>query len=85
MNKKCRILLYVLSIVMVAGCIAAVARTKESTPEVKVPGEEPAAVVSGEDTEHAGRIAERIVRLPGRRMRPRWRPRRRRRERKPRK
>ena len=39
MNKKCRILLYVLSIVMVAGCIAAVARTKESTPEVKVPGE----------------------------------------------
>ena len=39
---------------MVAGCIAAVARTKESTPEVKVPGEEPAAVVSGEDTEHAG-------------------------------
>ena len=54
MNKKCRILLYVLSIVMVAGCIAAVARTKGSTPEVKVPGEEPAAVVSGEDTEHAG-------------------------------
>ena len=51
MNKKCRILLYVLSIVMVAGCIAAVARTKGSTPEVKVPGEEPAAVVSGEDTE----------------------------------
>ena len=48
MNKKCRILLYVLSIVMVAGCIAAVARTKGSTPEVKVPGEEPAAVVSGE-------------------------------------
>ena len=54
MNKKCRILLYVLSIVMVAGCITAVARTKGSTPEVKVPGEEPAAVVSGEDTEHAG-------------------------------
>ena len=54
MNKKCRILLYVLSIVMVAGCIAAVARTKGSTPEVMVPGEEPAAVVSGEDTEHAG-------------------------------
>lgn len=53
MNKKCRILLYVLSIVMVAGCITAVARTKGSTPEVKVPGEEPAAVVSGEDTEHA--------------------------------
>ena len=46
--------MYVLSIVMVAGCIAAVARTKGSTPEVKVPGEEPAAVVSGEDTEHAG-------------------------------
>ncbi len=43
-----------LSIVMVAGCIAAVARTKGSTPEVMVPGEEPAAVVSGEDTEHAG-------------------------------
>lgn len=54
MNKKYRIILYVLSIVMVAGCIAAVARTKGSTPEVKVPGEEPAAVVSGEDTEHAG-------------------------------
>ena len=54
MNKKCRIILYVLSIVMVAGCIAAVARTKESTPEVKVPGEEPAAAVSGEDTERAG-------------------------------
>ena len=46
--------MYVLSIVMVAGCITAVARTKGSTPEVKVPGEEPAAVVSGEDTEHAG-------------------------------
>ena len=46
--------MYVLSIVMVAGCIAAVARTKGSTPEVMVPGEEPAAVVSGEDTEHAG-------------------------------
>ena len=45
MNKKCRIILYVLSIVMVAGCIAAVVRTKESTP---------APVVSGEDTEHAG-------------------------------
>lgn len=54
MNKKYRIILYVLSIVMVAGCITAVARTKGSTPEVKVPGEEPAAVVSGEDTEHAG-------------------------------
>ena len=39
MNKKYRILLYVLSIVMVAGCIAAVARTKGSTPEVKVPDE----------------------------------------------
>ena len=54
MNKKCRIILYVLSIVMVTGCIAAVARTKGSTPEVKVPGEEPAAAVSGEDTEHEG-------------------------------
>ena len=53
MNKKCRIILYVLSIVMVAGCIAAVVRTKESTPEVKVPDEAPAAAVSGEDTEHA--------------------------------
>lgn len=39
---------------MVAGCIAAVVRTKESTPEVKVPDEAPAAAVSGEDTEHAG-------------------------------
>ena len=54
MNKKCRIILYVLSIVMVTGCIAAVARTKGSTPEVKVPDEAPAAAVSGEDTEHAG-------------------------------
>ena len=54
MNKKCRIILYVLSIVMVTGCIAAVARTKGSTPEVKVPGEEPAAAVSGEETEHEG-------------------------------
>ena len=58
MNKKCRIILYVLSIVMVAGCIAAVAWTKGSTPAAKVPAEEPAAAVSGEDTERAGADGE---------------------------
>lgn len=54
MNKKCRIILYVLSIVMVVGCIAAVARTKGSTPAAKVPAvKEAAAAASGEDTERA--------------------------------
>ena len=58
MNKKCRIILYVLSIVMVAGCIAAMAWTKGSTPAAKVPVEEPAAAVSGEATERAGADGE---------------------------
>lgn len=58
MNKKCRIILYVLSIVMVAGCIAAVAWTKGNTPAAKVPAEEPAAAVSGGDTERAGADGE---------------------------
>lgn len=85
MNKKCRILLYVLSIVMVAGCIAAVARTKGSTPEVKVRAKSRQLWYRVRTRSMRERMAERIVRLPGRRMRPRWRPRRRRRERKPRK
>lgn len=53
MNKKCRIILYVLSIVMVVGCIAAVARTQGRTPAAKEPAAE-----TGTGTEHTETVGE---------------------------